>query len=84
MCMLDTYTTIYDVNICSDHVAVKSTFDYAVHLNVISTDGSNADSPAVGRPAWHNATENDIHNYKCKLTELLDRVRTPSEALYCT
>ena len=84
MCMLDTYTTIDDVNNCSDHVAVKCTFDYAVHLNVISMDGSHDDSPSVGRPAWHNATENDIRNYKCKLTELLDRVRTPSEALYCT
>ena len=84
MCMLDTYTTIDDVNNCSDHVAVKCTFDYAVHLYVISMDGSHDDSPAVGRPAWHNATENDIRNYKCKLTELLDRVRTPSEALYCT
>ena len=77
MCMLDNYTTIDDVNNCSDHVAVKCAFDY-------STDGSNDDTPAVGGPAWHNATENDIRNYKCKLTEILDRVRIPSEALYCT
>ena len=50
---------------------------------MLSTKCNYSDPPDLSRLAWHNATESDMCNYKYKLTELLDQVCIPSEALYC-
>ena len=64
----------------SDHLAVKCVLDIQT-THIVHKPSNQVTEPT---PAWHNASEVEIGQYKCVLDDLLKNICIPLDAVLCT
>ena len=72
------YHVLHDGLNMSDHSAIKLSLEVATLHHIEKSD------VGISRPSWHLASEENIDAYKRSLSDTLNDIRVPWEAIHCS